>query len=292
MSTKIYNAYEAEFSSIEDMHQKMNSIRPKIKEVLKLRAEHRVIEDWIQYVDDATMKGEPIKKYFWDICNEARVKFKEIKTNDKRNINYDFYFEAVVMPYKGKQYIKIFCEGTYFSLCNLFEEFAKDFYYQNSTDKPKEISQKEWDHRSEVWDAIFSNSLVWIENGFLYDYSLNDIADFPFFIGKLKDKFPTKELRAKRIARIQIWEEKYKSEKINVELIHKINDYIKSSEGKKDVEKRCKKIMPKLIDDIAQMDLKNIDKNITNTPNRKKKGSKEYNKDITKQEVEHDNKIE
>jgi len=263
MSTKIYQAYEADFSSIEDMHQKMNSIRPKIKEVLKLRAEHRVIEDWIQYVDDATMKGEPIKKYFWDICNEARVKFKEIKTNDQRNINYDFYFEVVVIPYKGKQYLKIFCEGTYSELCNLFEEFSRDFYYQNSTDRPKEISKKEWDHRSDVWHGILNKSLVWIENGFLYDYSLNDITDFPFFIGKLKNKFPTKELRAKRIARIQIWEEKYKSEKVDVKLIHKINDYIKSPEGKKDVEKRCKKIMPKLIDDIIQMDLKNIEKNIS-----------------------------
>lgn len=262
MSTKIYNAYETQFESIEDMHEKMNSVRPNIKKALKSRAEQRVIQDWIAYIDDATMNGEPIKKYFWDICNEARVKFKEIKTNDRREVNYDFYFEAVVIPYNGKHYIKIFCEGTYFELCNLFETFAQDFYYQDATDKPTEISQKEWDHRAETWHAIFEKSLIWIENGFLYDYSLNDIADFPFYIGELKDTFPTKKQRAKRIARLQIWDEKYNKKKLDVQLIHKINDYIKSPDGKKEVEKRCETIMSQLIDDICKMDLSHVDKHI------------------------------
>jgi len=35
-----------------------------------------------------------------------------------------------------------------------FPEWAKDFHYQNSTDKPERISDKEWDNRRETWNRL------------------------------------------------------------------------------------------------------------------------------------------
>jgi len=36
----------------------------------------------------------------------------------------------------------------------VFPEWVEEFHYQTSTDKPEEISQRKWDYRGEIWEAI------------------------------------------------------------------------------------------------------------------------------------------
>jgi hypothetical protein len=44
----------------------------------------------------------------------------------------------------------------------------EDFHYQNSTDRPDDISEKDWDHRYQVWNRlILSKSGIPLETGLI-----------------------------------------------------------------------------------------------------------------------------
>lgn len=45
-----------------------------------------------------------------------------------------------------------------------------DFHYQNSTDKPKKVTAKEWQARQETWERIFKHGESFGENGLNFDF--------------------------------------------------------------------------------------------------------------------------
>jgi hypothetical protein len=51
-------------------------------------------------------------------------------------------------------------------------DIAVDYHYQDQTDKPEEISNRDWYFREQVWEDIFEDiSVLWIpsEAGVVYD---------------------------------------------------------------------------------------------------------------------------
>jgi hypothetical protein len=57
------------------------------------------------------------------------------------------------------------------------KDIAVDYHYQNQTDKPDEISWRDWRFREEVWTDIFDDiSVLWIpsEAGAVYDIVTED----------------------------------------------------------------------------------------------------------------------
>jgi len=272
MSTKIFDAYECKFKSIEDMHEKLMAIRPKVREVLLDKLHRRLAWDWAHYLDEKTLEKEKIDKRFWDIASDVGDKFAKIRFDGTRNYRYDFYFEIIAMPYDGKVYLKIFCEDSLKGLERLFEEIGNDFYYQNSTDRPKEISKKEWKRREETWDKILEGNGIWNQRGFMYDFSLNRVYDIPFNPKQIDENyFPSREERAIYIAKNEIINENYGEEGTGFQELHRCIDYLESDEGKKELHDRTKKIMKKLIKDIRRFEIEPKGKTIKKTGKKHKK---------------------
>jgi len=77
--------------------------------------------------------------------------------------NYDPACSFTVFPYKGGFYLRAYSDrvsditrdalGFFES-----EEYLTDYHYQNQSDKPEEISARDWNTRKKVWSALYENN--------------------------------------------------------------------------------------------------------------------------------------
>lgn len=95
----------------------------------------------------------------------------------------DYNASVVIIPYKKSLYGLYYCDGIKENE-DLFFSIADDYHYQNQTDKPDNISWKEWRKREEVWDDILEiGGYSPIEFGFEFKITMdggieisNDVA--------------------------------------------------------------------------------------------------------------------
>jgi hypothetical protein len=75
----------------------------------------------------------------------------------------------------------------YFKSKNLW----KDFHYQNSSDKPEDITDKEWKARRRIWEKILPDTLTPAAAGFTYELvSLVLLSDYVYSKNPKKEKTP------------------------------------------------------------------------------------------------------
>lgn len=256
MSTKIYDAYICpKFRSIDHMHNTFKKIKDRIKKEVVKRYQGKIAQDWADYQDNCIIKNKKITSPFHEIASKASKEFQKNVNNSKDcDASYNFIFEIMIIPYRKNIYIKIFTQQT--DLCNLLEEYGfKDFHYQNQTDRPEEISGREWAKRDVIWDNIFKNENTWRDIGISYNWSPSEIYDTPFSEEDIKYLMPSFKKRARRIAKDKIWGRVYrkkfkddkpkKASKVAGEY-RKFRDYLKTEKGKEEVKKKAKIIENKL----------------------------------------------
>jgi hypothetical protein len=99
------------------------------------------------------------KKYFRDLLDRCKTPDKthiEVYNVIKENfdVSISLFWDDVTSTWYGI----VHCDP--FELVDLLKQVPElvDFHYQNSTDRPDEISEKEWSHRREVWDRVLLSS--------------------------------------------------------------------------------------------------------------------------------------
>lgn len=170
MSTKIYNAFKVKNPA--QVWPLLWKIQKKAREdIVQLLREHYThlvrtmdFED-PEYVKARAESSSGSEALFR--LNRAKTLVHDrYKTNVTR-MDWDTYsldVAVAVYPHKGEYYIRTFCEGG--SIFRDILDFVQtmpelmDFHYQNSTDKPKEVSAKEWAHRRSTWNRILKNNPV------------------------------------------------------------------------------------------------------------------------------------
>lgn len=84
---------------------------------------------------------------------------------DIMNAEFDYRCELVFFPtkagilamYFGNDKVRYMLEST---------KYFKKFFYQNSTDRPENISEKEWNYRLETWEKALAPDYIPINHGF------------------------------------------------------------------------------------------------------------------------------
>lgn len=167
MSFKVYNAYK-----VVNPHT-IWDITKLIQTQGELNAKQALRKHYIDQVRQMDPDTEDYKKArknydrvydvsetnfrLWHAQNLLREGYKESPTRIYRS-PYNLDTSIAVYPHKGQYYIRTFCDGA--SITGMSLDFVKglpglvDFHYQNSADKPEEISNKEWKHRETVWNEI------------------------------------------------------------------------------------------------------------------------------------------
>jgi hypothetical protein len=85
--------------------------------------------------------------------SEAIKRSYEINSTSSLRSEYDFDVSVGFRQYNGRIYLIPYCDLTMNGVLDFLKKDSRltDFHYQNSTDKPKSISEKAWDKRRDVW---------------------------------------------------------------------------------------------------------------------------------------------
>jgi hypothetical protein len=189
MSTKIYNAYVTHLS-LNELLPKFIKITSEIKELCI----NRFLEDVYE-----------LAVYSFDRDHKKKT-FEEIKEFHFKDyykesfINYGL--TVLLYPYKDATYMM------FFGQVKFLEKFKnklklKDFHYQDQTDKPKNISEKNWENRIKIWDKILGGDGYGkpIDHGYQFTFAEKKPCTFYDFLTTRNIKIPSDKKRAENMVR-------------------------------------------------------------------------------------------
>lgn len=160
MSTKIYDAFK-----VKDPRQ-LWPILWQIRDVARAEAQNALRDHYWKLVRSMEPTAEQRKdqgdrseaifrlRLARDLVRDA---FKENSTSALKD-TYALKMSVAVYPYKGNYYLRLFYDHS--SVFGKVLDFVKDmsglqdFHYQNQTDRPEEISARDWLNRKNTWYGL------------------------------------------------------------------------------------------------------------------------------------------
>lgn len=168
MSIKIYDSYLFK-GNLNKTFQLLMEIKAEVKKAEEKYLFYEIMKEAIFLLDSEkifnkklNLKKEILNKMFLGeetsiigyICEKYRI------NHEKRIASFsdkESSLESVIYPISNKRTLIIFYFRQKYQR-EVIEKFVKkkiieDYHYQNSTDKPDEISSREWNKRLKDWDA-------------------------------------------------------------------------------------------------------------------------------------------
>lgn len=285
MSTKIFNGYKIDSNmsaySLINLMNKLNKdcqdicndlYHTEVAKFVSLCLDTKLIfgEDEMNNETSFKYKYKP-SKWATDLSDYIDELVEQHESSNERNQNhFDFKCKVKLLPIKDKTLFLLYAEKNEY--LDLFGYTDKEdieynskkypkispYMYYNNSDKPKHISNEEWDIRREEWDEALRNN----ENGFIYNLTTTpSILNIDIVIKKIEDMH---EKRVDRLVNSKIndlFNEKYKSlitEGGISKYLKELELYRKSDTYKNEfnsIKKEIIKIVPKT---YSKEDLKNI----------------------------------
>lgn len=242
MSTKIYTGIIFTTNDVYEIHQTLLGLREEACRLGNIKKFTERVELTTRIVDKKLVfnhfgevdpdedliiengivinqKGTYDKTAYGYACDIIDKDIREEQKRDQHSF-YDIYLDFAIFPMKDKVL------GMYFSNYeNMYHKLImncpiiKDYHYQDSSDKPSKITNKEWGQRKEDWDIALKDigiSTHWglmckIVDGLLLDFARHDGLKL-----KWKTLLPTFENRIKHATRMYLtdkWTKESKEEK-------------------------------------------------------------------------------
>ena len=168
MSLKVYSGIKFKSDDIQEvvsqLHERKNKAWKNSIDYAKANPDLFV---WcaVKEFEDAFGVDIDDRKFQWDAADKIKASLKkQFREYDDPN----FTCRVVVIPWNGHLYGCAYPENIKANE-ELIAEIADEYHYQDQTDKPDEISDEEWDERSEVWNAIFDKYWTPAEAGLTYE---------------------------------------------------------------------------------------------------------------------------
>lgn len=226
MSTKIYNGYFS-YLTMEELLPKFKEFGLIVKDSVNEIFLESLIKEAIRIYDSSTEE-----KHIWEIIYELYKKAQEDvqKLTDYQRaygpVEIDFRTNCIIFPpFEDKTLILFYCDlGV---ITKLWEEldYIEDYHYQNSTDGPEDISEQDWEKRSNDWDKVLGGD-GWgkpIDNGYEFTFYSKDVPNLYLLATKVKDEFiPSDDKRKKSLLHDKLWNECFKNSISKLE----VSDYI------------------------------------------------------------------
>lgn len=213
MSTKIYNGYMSDLP-LHKLLDKFKEVLPGFKKTILEGFYKSLIKEYIISCDvkkeEITLPG--LSNYH-NTCDEYLKDLGEYKRSS-HEVDLDLKTDCCVFPLRGKTLILFYTDN---QPANKFWEsldFIKDYHYQNQTDRPDNITARQWKKRKNDWDLVLGGN-GWgkpIDNGYSFTfhsrelpmrYHMRDWLEF------MIEHAPTDDFRKKNLLRDKLWGEKY-----------------------------------------------------------------------------------
>lgn len=256
MSIKIYDGLRVKNAREENVIEKLDSLKPLFKEVLKKTIARKISIEYFNMVDNVFNKDDaPLPfEYAQNILNKEIEKIK----NNKNSIMFQHDFVIYVKQYKSDVYLYPFYREL--EDLNILREKMpelEEFGYWDNTDKPDEISNSHWNKREKIWSEVY-NKYTFEESGFK-KVQLNNIKDFEnlefnyeLLVQKTKEK--RLDIALKNIYINSIYKEQIKDKKPE-EITHSmymeaLNHYLDKSTKNEDLLNEIKMYLATNINEV------------------------------------------
>jgi hypothetical protein len=156
MSVKIYHGFKFDSGSLQDLQAFLMKWRGWLKPLhrAELAAVHaRIATDTFDqsFINPMSKAGKtPLMEAFHSVMDRQR----EIKKTGYRDCEVDFDFEVSIFPHGRNIYGIIYTERGSWRDLFMDQPEISDFSYWDNSDRPADLTARQWWHRYNVWDAI------------------------------------------------------------------------------------------------------------------------------------------
>lgn len=250
MSTKIYDGFYIDETSIYDVMQFNQRMKPKLKEIAMTEYQ-KVFAEAMAYM--ATYLKYGIEFAFADLnpsefsgsnyrdlslfvarhFREVAIKNESAITISEFCSDLGFDFKVCYLPMEDKTLGIPYGENH--EMTSAFLKEVHDYGYWNNTDRPESISELEWKQREKDWDVVLPGIGIPSENGLTCQLlSTRDIVHIPkdeTFKSLFTDEFIKRMIRKAAVDKIQSSKfEEFRNENPDEETIRlffRSRDYIR-----------------------------------------------------------------
>lgn len=224
MSIKLYNGYKLPKMTAREMIDFCKPIRERLTEMKIELYSTFLAEQITHYIDDVYVgvikpkeedlkDGAKLPKYLgFKFKDENNKKMREARIHNQRELDLDFEFSVSFFPMSRYTLAMTFCENA--EMSNYWESLpgVESYYYQNSTDRPNNVTARAWKKRYNDWHNALNDFGSASENGLSYKLCEHEL---PYFMGNeiLLKKVPSFDKRLHRVA-----VNKFESNFMNIEL--------------------------------------------------------------------------
>ncbi|SOC21754.1 hypothetical protein [Thalassospira xiamenensis] len=161
MSTKIYDAFRLDVPSLLDAYTLVDSFRHQLIPMREELMARRYAGDMISTLDMLALGHMPDLKdqtnpSLYGFVNNNWHEIERELIKGHRSPLHDFGCEIILYPHEGEIYGQMLVEQSSYREAWFDNPSVVDFHYQNQTDGPDNVSEEEWEARSDIWDAIFN----------------------------------------------------------------------------------------------------------------------------------------
>lgn len=155
MSLKVYNGIKFKTKKLPEIIKYLHGIKDQAKaNSVKHVREHpdRVVYALTENIDEVFKPDFKLDK--WEAQKKLRANLgKTWRTVEDPN----FLFSVCIIPWTdGNVYGVSYHDGIEENRA-LLDEIADEYHYQDQTDKPDEITTRDWNKRSRIWNDIFDD---------------------------------------------------------------------------------------------------------------------------------------
>lgn len=259
MSTKIYNGVRFKISTLELLLDKFKLLQKQLMKTA-ITEECKVLARLAtRRLDLATITGQEDANPFYSAAEELSERQRRVKITGQRDPSVDFSFSVVAIP---TDHLIL---GTFYSenevLVEMFskQNWVEDYHYQDSTDKPSEISQFEWETREKTWKKFLNINAPTMYSGFTY--TMTEISNaFGAKMEQVADQIPDLEERARGLAAdvalMGYFKETLGDKKVEGrEAMSLAMEFLRKEENKAKIEETRKDLLTKLKSVVTKYDL-------------------------------------
>lgn len=230
MSTKIYNGYYSDLS----LDKLLLKFKEEVKRFEDIKLKHFskvLVGKSIEIYDTKLSKGEScdINDTIGELYDKYQNEINDSKKNNLRVSNVDFSASCCLFPCGRKTLILFYSDNN--SILELWDslDYIHEYHYQNQTDRPNNITNREWNLRRKNWNKVLGGDGWGIpaHNGYVFTFTF---IDAPFYYDlkiDFKDYITSDTIRANYLLHNKFVDEKYKIIKNNEGYEFKTSDYFK-----------------------------------------------------------------
>lgn len=283
MSTKIYNGFALPLMSLKELTTFSQDFRVKAKKVAIEQAEKFLAGRIAHKLDQLCLLGEEVfiakhvkqdeeslekatKRYqvfgaFTHEYQKAYYRYQEVQRTNYRDAEVDLDANIVYIPMQDKTLALFYGENEQIRALWEQEDLVSYYGYWNNVDPDEDCSEEQWEQRKRDWDEALPGYTLPLEAGLIAEFVKGYPSKSELSSERIVSYIPTTEVRAKKIAKGLVADEKARQmqaagETSGYQLAIGSREYLQTEEGEKRVNNMTDEIQVKLLPLISEEHLK------------------------------------